>query len=141
MTRRNAYVTVRCAALLLLAAGGPAAAVMVHGETGAARGAQPAAGATGAAAAGSAATVNRDGFIQSLDARAQTIVINSARYIIGPPQLALLDKRPKSDGLLVFAGLKVGMFVRYRVDKTAAGDRVVELWVMRDPQQTLGTRQ
>jgi hypothetical protein len=125
---------IHCAALLLLAAE-PASAVMVHGDTGAARGAHPA-----AATATTAPSTNRDGFVQALDLKAQTIVINSTRFIIGPPQLALLDKRPKTDGLLTLAGVKVGMYVRYRVEKTTAGDRVVELWVMRDPQQMLGTK-
>jgi hypothetical protein len=74
-------------------------------------------------------TVSRDGVVQAFDAAGQTIVINAARYKIGPPLLALLDKRPKSNGLLKFTDLKVGMVVRYRVEN----ERVVELWVMRDP--------
>lgn len=118
----------------LLLAGRPAAAVMRQGDTGAqAPGAQAAAGGTSAA-------VNREGFVQALDVAAHSIVINSSRYVIGAPLLALVDKRPKSDGLLTLAGVKVGMFVRYRIEKTAGGDRVMELWVLRDPQQSLGTR-
>ena len=79
--------------------------------------------------------VTRDGVVQAFDAAGQTIEINGAHFKIGPPLLALLDKRPKSNGLLKFTDLKVGMVVRYRVEN----DRVVELWVMRDPQ-TSGAR-
>jgi hypothetical protein len=79
--------------------------------------------------------VTRDGFVQAFDAAGQSIVINGAKFTIGPPLLALLDKRPKSDGLLKFADLKIGMYVRYRVEN----QRVTELWVMRDPQ-TAGSR-
>jgi len=132
--RMAASMLAGCAAALLLAAQ-PAGAVMKHGDSGV-RGAQP----SGGAATSATPAVSREGFVQALDLAAHSIVINSARFLIGPPQLALLDKRPKSDGLLTLAGLKVGMFVRYRVDRTAAGDRVVELWVIRDPQQALGTR-
>jgi len=80
--------------------------------------------------AAAASAVSRDGVVQAFDAAGQTIEINAAHYKIGPPVLALLDKRPKSNGLLKFTDLKVGMVVRYRVEN----ERVVELWVMRDPQ-------
>jgi hypothetical protein len=120
----------------LLGASQPAAAVMRQGDVGA-KGTRP---AGGAATAPAVPTANREGFVQALDAVAHTIVINSTRYLIGAPQLLLLDKRPKSDGLLTLAGLKVGMFVRYRVQSADGAQRVVELWVIRDPQQILGTK-
>lgn len=87
-------------------------------------------------AAAAAANMTREGFIQAFDAAGQSIVINSAKFAIGPPVLALLDKRPKTDGLLAFTDLKIGMFVRYRVEN----QRVVELWVMRNPQVIGGGR-
>ncbi len=133
VVRMNVSLAAGCTVALLLA-GQPAGAVMMQGDA-AARVTQPAGSAAAAAAA-----VNREGFVQALDVAAQTIVINSTRYVIGAPQLALQDKRPKSDGLLTLAGVKIGMLVRYRVAKTDGGDRVVELWIIRDPQQTLGTR-
>lgn len=120
--------------VLLLAAGRPASAVMVQGDTGSARPAGRAAAASGAPG------VNRDGTVQSLDVRAQAIVINGLRYIIAPPLLALVDKRPKADGRLTLPDVRPGMVVRYRAERTAAGERVVELWVIRDPQQGGRTR-
>jgi hypothetical protein len=134
MARSMALMMTGSVAALLLLAARPAAAVMREGAAGTAgRGTQP-------AAAGTTAAVNREGFVQALDVAAQTIVINSTRYLIGAPQLALVDKRPKADGLLTLAGVKIGMYVRYRVEKTAGGDRVMEMWVLRDPQQRLGTK-
>lgn len=132
---RSILRAVTCGAVLwLLWAVQPAYAVMVRGDTGSAR------PAGRVATPGSAPVVNRDGVVQALDARAQTIVINGARYIIAPPLLALVDKRPRADGRLTLAGIQVGMVVRYRAEKTTAGDRVVELWVMRDPPQGFGKR-
>ena len=133
MNGRNVPMAACGVVVLLLAAGRPASAVMLRGDTASAH-------PGGRAAATGATSVNRDGVVQALDVGAQTIVINGARYLIGSPQLALVDKRPKSDGRLTLAGVKAGMYVRYRVEKTAAGDRVVELWVMRDPQQAPGKR-
>jgi hypothetical protein len=85
--------------------------------------------------AAASTAVSREGLVQSFDPAAQSIVINGSKFTIGPPQLALLDKRPSPTGLLQFADLKAGMFVRYRVE----GQRVMELWIMRDPQR-MGTR-
>jgi len=118
-----------CVAISLLVVGRPAAAVMVHGDASAARGARK----PGTVEAASVSSTNREGTVQAIDPKAQSITINGTRYLIGPPQLALVDKRPKTDGLLKLAGVKPGMAVRYRLAKTPEGDRVMELWVMRDP--------
>jgi hypothetical protein len=131
MSSRIVMAMAWCVVLSLLAVAQPVGAVMVHEQAATVRSARPA----GGAAVASAPSTNRDGVVQAIDLKAQTIVINGTRYIIGPPQLALLDKRPKSNGLLKFTDLKVGMVVRYRVEN----ERVVELWVMRDPQ-TSGAR-
>jgi hypothetical protein len=134
MRTKNATIVAGSMLALLLLAGGPAAAVTIRGDGGARAVQRP------GAAAAARSSANREGLVQSLNVAAQSIVINGSRYVIGTPQLALLDKRPKADGLLTLAGVKAGMFVRYRLEKTSAGDRVVELWVLRDPQQALRPR-
>ena len=131
--RKNGWMALAAAAVLSLAAQ-PAAAVMIQGDSGA-RGVQP--GRPGSTAAPS---VDREGVVQAVDAAAHNIAINGSRFVIGSPQLVLMDKRPEADGLLTLSGVKPGMVVRYRVEKSSTGDRVVELWVLRDPQKTPGVR-
>jgi hypothetical protein len=89
-----------------------------------------------ASSSSSASRYLREGLVQGIDVAKQTIVINAQRFIIGPPYLALVDKRPNSDGKLTLAGVKVGMSVRYQVSGTGADARVVELIVQRDPPET-----
>ena len=131
--RKNAWMALAAATVLSLAAQ-PAPAVMIQGDSGA-RGVQP--GRPGSTTAPSA---DREGVVQAVDAAAHSIVINGSRFVIGSPQLVLMDKRPQADGLLTLAGVKPGMIVRYRVEKSGAGERVVELWVLRDPQRAQGVR-
>jgi hypothetical protein len=128
-------------ALLCLLVSLPAAAVILSSENPAAGGRPVAASSPGVGKAGAPGqTVDREGFVQAFDAAGKSIVINSTRYVIGAPQLALLDKRPKNDGTLTLAGLKVGMYVRYRTAADNGAQRVVELWVVRDPQQVIGAK-
>jgi hypothetical protein len=72
------------------------------------------------------------GDIVRVDAKAGIIVIGRQQFAIGPPLLALIDKRPHPTGLLDLSTLQPGMEVRYRTAPDGQTTRVVELWVMRD---------
>lgn len=72
------------------------------------------------------------GAITSVDAAGGSIVISGQKFLISQPLVAIIDKRPKNDGLLNLATLRAGMEVRYRVDRSGGQPRVVELWVLRD---------
>ena len=74
------------------------------------------------------------GLIGQVDAKAGKIRLADKEMLIGPPYLALIDKRPNATGLLSVATLRPGMRVRYRVQNHAASaaPRVVELWVLHD---------
>ena len=75
MTRMYTSMMAAGAAVLLLVAVQPAAAVMRQGDAGA-TGVRPA----GGAAAAANPTVNREGFVQAVDMSGHTIVINSTRW-------------------------------------------------------------
>ena len=72
------------------------------------------------------------GEIVRVDAAAGVIVIGRQTFTIGPPMLALIDKRPHATGLLSLEALEPGMQVRYRTAMEGQTTRVVELWVMHD---------
>jgi hypothetical protein len=72
------------------------------------------------------------GDITRMDVAAGVIVIGRQTFAIGPPMLALLDKRPHATGLLSLAALEPGMQVRYRTVMDGQTTRIVELWVMHD---------
>lgn len=72
------------------------------------------------------------GTITSVDARGGSIVISGQKFLISQALVAILDKRPRGDGLMNVAGLRPGMSVRYRVDRSGNEPRVVELWLLRD---------
>ena len=76
----------------------------------------------------------RSGTIARIDAKAGKILVADKEMLIGPPYLAILDKRPNATGLLNVSALRAGMQIRYRVQAAEAPNlpRLVELWVLHD---------
>jgi hypothetical protein len=61
----------------------------------------------------------------------KAVSINGQSFRMNEPLVAVLDKRPDSNGLVELSDLRPGMKVRYRAQREADGvERVVELWII-----------
>jgi hypothetical protein len=76
----------------------------------------------------------RNGQVSAANISRGTISIGGQTYRIGEPYVAVIDKRPGTNGMFELKDLRPGMAVRYRVEKDVDGaERVVELWLV-DPK-------
>jgi hypothetical protein len=75
------------------------------------------------------------GMVTAIDITKGEIAINTQRYAIGSGQVLMLDKRPQADGLLALKDITPGMVVKYRAEPAEGVTRVVELWVLKNPDK------
>ena len=75
------------------------------------------------------------GMVTAIDMAKGEIAINTQRYAIGAGLVLMLDKRPQADGLLALKDIAPGMVVKYRAEPAAGMSRVVELWVLKNPDK------